>query len=338
MSRTLLSIDELHVTLQSDEGIVRAVNGVDFSVDAGETVCLLGESGCGKTVTCETITGLNANIVESVSGSITFDGIDLIAADEGKLRSIRGDRIAHVFQNPENALDPVFTVGDQIIEAITAHRDVDRKTARMRVIDLLTRVGIPRARERIDDYPHQFSTGMCQRVAIAIALAAEPELLIADEPTASLDVTVQARILQLLDLLQAETGCAMLLVTHDLRVVSAMASTIVVINEGTTVERGPIRPIFERPAHPYTQALFRTARPGLWEGDGFTHDRVGKPPSGCRFAPECPHEVDDCGAAVPPFYPVAENVEHEVACVHFGEDRDPQTVLDSSIRIGDYDE
>lgn len=338
MSEPLLAIDDLHVSLRSDRGTVEAVNGVDFSVDTSKTVCLLGESGCGKTVTCETITGLNAGILESVSGAISFDGIDLVSASERTLRSIRGDRIAHVFQNPESALDPVYTVGDQVIEALRAHRDIDATTARSRASELLERVGIPRAHERVDDYPHQFSTGMCQRVAIAIALAAEPELLIADEPTASLDVTVQARILKLLATLQAETGCAMLLVTHDLRVVSAMADDIVVVHDGITAERGPVGSIFERPAHPYTQALFRAASPGLGEVDGFADTRSGDDAgvaSGCRYAPDCPHTVDACTTDPPPLHPVGDLENHEAACVYFGNGHDERVVLEGSVGIGE---
>ncbi|WP_254769229.1 ABC transporter ATP-binding protein [Salinilacihabitans rarus] len=322
MSDPLLTVDDLRVRVDADDGPVQAVDGVGFRVDRGETVCLVGDSGSGKTVTCESITGLRSGAAVDVSGEVRFDGRDLLALDEGARRRLRGDRIAYAFQNPRSALDPVYTVGDQIVEAVAFHRDVSDAVARERAVDLLRQVGISRARERVDRYPHEFSDGMCQRVGIAIALAAEPELLIADEPTSALDVTIQARLIELLDDLRRERALSMLLVTHDLRVVAALADRVVVLYEGAVVERGPVERVFDRPAHPYTRALFRS-----FAGEPTDGPPASPPDDGCRFRAECPHAIPACEDGQPPLEPVEGDDAHRAACVYHGPGRDAATVL-----------
>jgi len=256
MTEPLLSIRDLRTVFHTDEGLVRAVDGVSFDVGRGETVCLVGESGSGKTVTGESITRLiRMPPGEIAGGEIVFDGRDLTGLSDAELRDLRGDRIAHVFQNPQGALNPVYTVGWQIVEAIQLHQDVAGAEARSRGIDLLDRVGIPEATRRFDDYPHEFSGGMKQRVSIAMALATNPDLLIADEPTTALDVTIQNQILGLLDELQAEFDMSILLITHDLGVVAEVADRVVVMYAGKVMERGGVFDVFERPSHPYTRAL-----------------------------------------------------------------------------------
>jgi len=324
---SLLSVSDLRTRIETDRGTVRAVDGVSFAVDRGEAVCLVGESGSGKSVTCESLTGIVPQPPASiVGGSVTFDGVDL--RDEATdLRSIKGARIGHVFQNPQHALDPVYSVGDQLVEAITAHGDVAKRAARERAVDLLRQVGIPRAEVRVDDYPHEFSGGMAQRVAIAIALAGDPDLLIADEPTTAVDVTVQARLIDLLRGL-LDDGMALLLVTHDLRVVASLADRVLVMFGGQILERGPVDRLFERPAHPYTQALFDSY-------DGFEQlpDRPSRnelPADGCRFRAECPHAVEACsGGDQPPFHPVDGDSEHTASCVYYDEHREADAILDA---------
>ena len=313
----LLSVSDLAVHFDADAGTVRAVDGVDFEVDPGETVCLVGESGSGKTVTCETVTRLIPTPPgEVVSGEVVFDGTDLTNLSEKQLRSYRGDRIAHVFQNPGNALDPVYTVGDQLVETIRYHRDVSKATARERAIDLLDRVGIPNAPGRVDEYPHEFSGGMRQRVVVAMALANDPDLLIADEPTTALDVTIEAQVLELLAEIQDERDMAMLYVTHDLGVVAELADRVVVMYAGKVMERGPVEDVFRRPAHPYTQALLRSM-PGRGEREsiGGSLPDPSDPPAGCRFHPRCPHAVEDCRTGDQPSLH-EDGVQH-VSCVYY---------------------
>ena len=325
----LLTVDGLETQITTSRETIRAVDGVSFEIDRGETVCLVGESGSGKSVTCESLTGIVPQPpAEIVGGRVEFDGTDLLEASDRRKRQIRGNRIAHVFQNPQQALDPVYTVGEQIIEPITIHESVDAETARDRAISLLGRVGIPRASSRIDEYPHEFSGGMRQRVAIAIALAADPELLIADEPTTAVDVTVQARLIELLRELTAG-GMSVLLVTHDLRVVASLADRVLVMFGGTIVEQGPVAELFEQPAHPYTQALF-DSYDGLRRRE--TRSARGEiPPGGCRFREECSHAIDACAVAdQPPFYDVASDDSHVASCVHYAPDGDPTQVLEEA--------
>lgn len=325
----LLSVEDLRTHIRTDRGTIHAVDGVNFEVDRGETVCIVGESGSGKSVTCESLTGIVPQPpAEIVGGTVEFDGTSLVDGDESLLREVRGDRVAHVFQNPQQALDPVYSVGDQIAEAVAVHRDVSDERARRRGIELLDRVGIPDAATRIDDYPHQFSGGMAQRVAIAIALAADPDLLIADEPTTAVDVTVQARLIDLFREL-TDDDSALLLVTHDLRVVAALADRVLVMYGGTVVERGPVEALYDRPAHPYTQALFDSHGDRSRSGDRTARDDI--PTSGCRFREECPHAVDACAAPEKPeFRPVDGSDSHAAACVHYGPDGESDRVLNDA--------
>ncbi|WP_121821002.1 ABC transporter ATP-binding protein [Halostella salina] len=325
---TLLSVSDLTVTFESDRGTVRALDGVDFEVERGETVCLVGESGSGKTVACETLTRLLPSTAET-DGTVAFDGRDLLSASEREIRSVRGDRIAHVFQNPQGALDPVYTVGEQIAEAIRIHRDESRSAARKRAVSLLDRVGIPDPAERVDEYPHEFSGGMKQRAVIAMALATDPDVLVADEPTTAVDVTTQAGILELLRELQAERGMAVVFVTHDLGVVAQVADRVVVLYAGKVMERGSVGDLFDDPAHPYTDALLdclprRGRTPDPIPGD---FPDPTEPPDGCRFHPRCPHAVDECRAGDQPPIVAADAPDHVASCVHYGEGGDP-SVLD----------
>jgi peptide/nickel transport system ATP-binding protein len=330
---TLLSVEGLRTHIQAQDRTIHAVDGVSFDIGPGETVGLVGESGSGKSVTCESITGLVPQPpAEIVDGRVTFDGASLHDADEKSLRAVRGSQIAHIFQNPQRALDPVYTVGDQIAEAITIHDDVSDGAARERAVGLLRRVGIPRAESRVDDYPHEFSGGMAQRVAIAIALAAEPELLIADEPTTAVDVTVQARLIELFRDL-TDDGMALLLITHDFRVVASLVDRVMVMFGGTIVEEGPTTEVFEQPAHPYTQTLFES-----YDGLSRRRDHYGRkdiPTAGCRFRKECTHAVEACcGGSQPQFYAVNGNDGHTASCVHHGPDGDPGQILENGAVVG----
>ena len=331
MTEPLLSIRDLRTVFHTDEGLVRAVDGVSFDVGRGETVCLVGESGSGKTVTGESITRLiRTPPGEVADGQIVFDGRDLATLADDDLRDLRGDRIAHVFQNPQGALNPVYTVGWQIVEAILLHEDLPKPEARARGVDLLDRVGIPEATRRFDDYPHEFSGGMKQRVALAMALATNPDLLIADEPTTALDVTIQNQILGLLGELQDEFDMSILLITHDLGVVAEVADRVVVMYAGKVMERGDVFDVFERPSHPYTRALL-DCLPG--RGDAGARSIGGKlppptdPPDGCRFHPRCEHAVDACRRGEqPPDYAVDGDDDHVVSCVHYEPGGDPSVV------------
>ena len=322
----LLVVDDLRTHIHTDGGTIHAVDGVDFSIDRGETGCLVGESGSGKSVTCKSLTGLVPQPpAEIVSGSVEFDGVSVLEADEKTRRAIRGRRIAHLFQNPQQALDPVYTVGDQLVETITIHEDLSRQTARERGIELLRKVGIPRAETRIDAYPHELSGGMAQRVALAIALAAEPDLLIADEPTTAVDVTVQARLIELLRELTAG-GMSMLLITHDLRVVASLADRVLVMFGGTILECGPVEDVFSQPAHPYTQTLFESYDSIDRRGDRTARGDI--PTTGCRFREECPHEIEACaGTQQPPFYTNGTASNHTVSCVYYDGERSPERIL-----------
>ncbi|PSP56317.1 peptide ABC transporter ATP-binding protein [Halobacteriales archaeon QS_1_67_19] len=327
----LLSVSDLRVRFDTDGGVVQALAGVDFSVAPGETVCLVGESGSGKTVACESLTRLVRTPPGELDGEIRFDGRDLLSLSDDQLRELRGDRIAHVFQNPQGALDPVYTVGQQLVEAIRIHRDVSTGTARRRAIGLLDRVGIPDPAERVDDYPHEFSGGMTQRVVIATALACDPDVLIADEPTTALDVTTQAQILELLRDIQRERDMAIVFVTHDLGVVAQVADRVVVLYAGKVMERGSVEAIFDRPAHPYTRALLEclprrgrepTPIPGSLPDPTDPHE-------GCRFHPRCPHAIDACRTGdQPPLSTADGRDDRTAACIYYQPGYDA-TVLDS---------
>jgi len=327
----LLEVRDLKTQFRTDAGTVHAVDGVSFEVGRGETVCIVGESGSGKTVTSESITRLiQTPPGEIADGEIVFDGVDLVDATEAELTTVRGARIGHIFQNPQGALNPVYTVGWQIREAIQLHRDVSKADATERAIDLLDRVGIPDPSTRIDDYPHEFSGGMKQRVVIAMALASNPDLLIADEPTTALDVTIQNQILQLLDDLQDEFDMSILLITHDLGVVAEVADRVIVMYAGKVMEEGDVFSIFESPAHPYTMALLECL-----PGRGETMETIGgsipsalAPPDGCRFHPRCPHAENNEACRTgdqPPLFD-AGGTDHRVSCVYYGEGFDESVV------------
>ncbi|MWV64447.1 ATP-binding cassette domain-containing protein [Halorubrum sp. JWXQ-INN 858] len=319
-SDPLLEVDDLRVAFHTDAGLVRAVDGVSFSVGRGETTCLVGESGSGKSVTAEAITRLTPSPPGEIDGgTVRFDGEDVTRATDSRLRELRGNRIAHVFQDPASALNPVYTVGAQIREAIRAHRDVGKRAARARAIDLLDATGIPEPATRVDDYPHEFSGGMKQRVCIAIALACDPDLLIADEPTSALDATVEAGILDLFAELRAAFGTSLLFITHDLGVASRIADRVVVLYAGRVMESGPASAVFDRPAHPYTRALL-ACRPGVPGGSrpipGSLPDPVD-PPDGCRFAERCPHAIAACRDGEHPARHRVGDDDHHVSCIHY---------------------
>ena len=311
----LLEVRDLRVSFDTPDGTVRAVRGLSFDVEAGQTLAVVGESGSGKSVATQTITGLTRGA--KVSGTAYFDGTDLITADPATLRRLRGAQIGMIFQDPLSSLHPQYRIGWQIVEMIRAHDlTIGKQTARKRAAELLSLVGIPRAAERIDDYPHQFSGGMRQRVMIAMAMALDPALLIADEPTTALDVTVQAQVLNLMRRLQEQFGTAIILITHDLGVVAEMADEVVVMYAGAVMERAPRRDIFYRNHHPYTQGLLASlpAR----SGDRLTPIQ-GTPPSlislpkGCPFAARCSHVFDKCSEP-PPLTDVGGDPRHQSAC------------------------
>jgi peptide/nickel transport system ATP-binding protein len=313
MTAPLLEIEGLRVVFHGDAGrVTHAVDAVDLTVAHGTTLGLVGESGCGKSVTSLAVMGLLAKRNAEIGGRVRFDGIDLLGLPDRALRDLRGDRVAMIFQEPMTSLNPSYTIGEQIIEAIVRHRGVSRREARARAIDMLRRVKIPAPERRVDDYPHKLSGGMRQRVMIAIALSCDPELLIADEPTTALDVTIQAQILDLLRELKASTLSAIILITHDLGVVAEICDEVAVMYAGEIVERAPVEAIFERPAHPYTVGLLgsipRLDRRAehLATVEGRVPDMTSPPP-GCRFAPRCPFADDICVAAAPPIVSVDEN-------------------------------
>jgi oligopeptide/dipeptide ABC transporter ATP-binding protein len=300
----VLEVDNLKTHFFTREGVVQAVDGVSFQVDRGRTLGIVGESGCGKSVTALSIMGLipkpPAKIVE---GSVLFDGVDLTTLTERQLEDVRGRQVAMIFQDPMTSLNPTFRIGTQITETLQRHFDTPKDAARKRALELLEEVGIPRAAERLDDYPHQFSGGMRQRVMIAIALSCNPKLLIADEPTTALDVTIQAQILDLLERLREEHEMAMIIITHDMGVVAETADDVAVMYAGQIVEQASVLDLFENPEHPYTEALLG-ALPQL-EGEGVREGRLTaipgrppdlvNPPEGCRFAARCPYsEQDSC--------------------------------------------
>jgi peptide/nickel transport system ATP-binding protein len=297
----LLSVDGLKVSFATEDGIVRAVDGVSFTVDPGEVVAIVGESGSGKSVTAMTLMGLTRGPNSRFEGTATFDGTELIGASNSQLQRIRGAGIAMVFQDPMSSLDPVYRVGAQIVEQIRAHEKVSKAQAMDRAVEMMERVGIPRAKERLRSYPHEFSGGMRQRVMIAMALSCSPKLLLADEPTTALDVTIQAQILQEMRDLREQTGAGIILVTHDLGVVADIADRVVVMYSGRVVEEGTLDDIFYNPQHPYTWGLLGSitridddraqklpAIPGL-------PPSVLRAPQGCHFRPRCPHAFDKCG-------------------------------------------
>ena len=337
MTEPLLAVDDLTTRFHTDDGIVRAVDGVSFTVERGETVCIVGESGSGKTVTSESITRLVQSPPGEISGGdVRFEGRSILGMGESELREIRGGSVGHVFQNPQDALNPVYTVGWQIVEAIRLHRDVGKRAAREHAVELLDRVGIPDAPARFDDYPHEFSGGMKQRVVIAMALASNPDLLIADEPTTALDVTIQAQILRLLGELQDEFDMGILLITHDLSVVAEVADSVVVMYAGKVMEYGDVYDVFEHPSHPYTRALFEClpGRGKAVETIGGTLPSATDPPDGCRFHPRCPHAIEDCTMGDQPPLTPTERDGHTVSCVYYQPGYDASTIADRTQEPG----
>lgn len=305
MKNSLLSVHELKVYFQGNEKVARAVDGVSFEVKSGETVCMVGESGCGKTVSSLAIMGLiPCPPGQIVSGEVLFKGRNLLPLSDREMQKIRGSQIAMVFQEPMNSLNPVFTIGAQIREAIIAHEDLDEKEAQKRCVQLLRDVGIPSPEARIRDYPHQLSGGQRQRVMIAMALACNPDLIIADEPTTALDVTVQAQILQLFKELQEKRHMSLLYITHDLGVVANIADRVYVMYAGIIAEQGDISHIFHNPCHPYTQGLLKSlpsrAKRGkvLHSIPGSVPDPAHKP-AGCPFHPRCDYAIQSCRIQFP---------------------------------------
>jgi peptide/nickel transport system ATP-binding protein len=315
----LLEVEDLKTYFRTDDGIVKAVDGVNFEVEKGQTLGIVGESGSGKSVTCLTIMGLNPKKSAITSGEARFNGEDLITMPQKRLRDIRGNDIAMIFQDPMTSLNPVHTIGKQLVEAIQLHRDVSKRQAKLRALELLKAVGIPRAERRIDDYPHQFSGGMRQRVMIAMALVNDPDLLIADEPTTALDVTTQAQILELMNRLQREFGSAIIMITHDLGVIAEIADEVVVMYAAQVAERGTVEQLFSRPHHPYTWGLLGSL-PRLDADTDRLVQIQGQPPSllnpprGCRFNPRCPYVMNVCKQQEPELRPISNEPEHLQAC------------------------
>ncbi|WP_411502522.1 ABC transporter ATP-binding protein [Brevibacillus centrosporus] len=303
MERKLLEIKGLKTYFYTDEGVVAAVDGVDISIRAGETVGIVGESGSGKSVT--SLTAMRLTPGKVVEGSITFDGKEILGLSEEEMREIRGNEMAMIFQEPMTSLNPVFTIGDQIGEAVRIHRNYSKAQARARAVEMLKLVGIPRAEQIVDEYPHRLSGGMRQRVMIAMAMACDPKLLIADEPTTALDVTIQAQILDLMSELKASKGTAILLITHDLGVVAEMCDRVVVMYDGRVVEESDVVTLFTHPRHPYTQGLMKSM-PTLDSEEKRLYSIKGSVPAqgslriGCSFAPRCEHAMAICREQSPP--------------------------------------
>jgi oligopeptide/dipeptide ABC transporter ATP-binding protein len=316
MSDALLEIDALRIGFQSDHRIAHAVRGITLSIRRGEALGLVGESGSGKSVTALAVMGLLPQSARVLGGRIRFKGIDLLGLSERRLRRIRGSEVSMVFQNPLTSLNPALTVGRQLIDVISTHQHVNYATARERAIEVLSRVGIPSPAARIASYPHQFSGGMRQRVLIAMAVACRPQLLIADEPTTALDVTVQAQVIALLQKLRSDLGLAILFITHNLDLVAEFCDRVAVMYAGSIMEEAPVEDLFTRPRHPYTSALMRCI-PRLSIGSHILESIEGSPPNadtlltGCPFEPRCSLAMDKCRHDVPQEHRVG---DHRVSC------------------------
>jgi peptide/nickel transport system ATP-binding protein len=325
-SARLLEVDRLRTWFDTPNGTVRSVDGVSFTVEAGETLGIVGESGCGKSVTAMSILRLVPTPPARHAGAVRYRGEDLLALPESRLRRIRGDRISMIFQEPMTSLNPVMTIGRQISETVRLHQRCSRAQARERAIEMLRLVQIPDPARRVDEYPHQLSGGMRQRVMIALALACNPELLIADEPTTALDVTIQAQILDLIRRLQAELGMAVVMITHDLGVVAEVCDRVLVMYAGRKVEEAPVGSLFDRPLHPYTRALMGSM-PALNRRAVRLAEIPGRVPSpqelgrGCAFADRCGHAAPRCRAERPAL--VDRGGDHSVACFAVEEGRMP---------------
>src|SRR5215217_5344097 len=321
MAAPLLEVENLQVHFETEDGLVKAVDGISYTVDRGQTLGIVGESGSGKSVSSLTVMGLTRSRNARITGKVRFDGKDLIGASEDDMRKIRGDDIAMIFQDPLSSMHPFYKVGAQIAEGVLAHKDVSKAQAWDRAVEMLSLVGIPEPRKRADSYPHEFSGGMRQRAMIAMALANDPKLLIADEPTTALDVTVQAQILELIERLQSEFDTAVVVITHDLGVVAEMADEIAVMYAGRIVEKGNADTIFNAPEHPYTWGLLSSIpRMDAPRGEELV-PIPGRPPSlihlpgGCSFHPRCPYVRDAHRRIDPPLEPVEGDPSHKVACL-----------------------
>ena len=318
----MLEIKGLKTHFKTDDGWLHAVDGVDMTLDAGETLCVVGESGCGKSVTAKTVMKLiDMPPGKIVAGQVLWQGRDLVPLGPQEMQAIRAKEIAIIFQEPMTSLNPVFTVGEQIAESLRLHEGLSRKDAMDRAVEMLRLVRIPTPERRVNDYPHQFSGGMRQRVMIAIALACKPKLLIADEPTTALDVTIQAQILDLMAELKSTMGMAVMLITHAMGVVAEVAQRVVVMYAGKVVEEAPVEALFAHPRHPYTQGLIRSipridlaaTHKTRLEAIPGTVPKLIEPAEGCRFAGRCRHATDACRSATPPLREVAPG--HKVACI-----------------------
>ncbi len=315
----LLEVRDLKTHFTTDDGVVKAVDGVSFSVEKGKTLAIVGESGSGKSVTCLTVMGLNPSRGVEISGEALFNGRDLIKLHGEELRKIRGDEMSMIFQDPMTSLNPVHTIGGQLREAVLVHEKVPKQQANARALEMLKAVGIPRAETRMEDYPHQFSGGMRQRVMIAMALINNPDLLIADEPTTALDVTTQAQIISLMQRLQRDFGSAIILITHDLGVVAETADEVMVMYAGRAVERADYKGLFYEPHHPYTWGLM-DSMPTLSGEDTELTPIPGTPPSllrppeGCKFNPRCRFVMDICRTEEPELKEVPGSPAHVERC------------------------
>ena len=322
----LLEIRDLKTHFRSDEGMVHAVDGVDLTIGRGETLCVVGESGSGKTVTALSVLKLIPMPPgRIVSGEILWQGKDLVALNAAEMNRVRAKDIAIVFQEPMTSLNPVYTIGDQLAEVIQLHQGLSRRAALNRAVEMLSLVNIPTPQRRVHDYPHQFSGGMRQRVMIAMALSCNPKLLIADEPTTALDVTIQAQILDLLQEMKSRLGMSIMLITHAMGVVAEVAQRVVVMYAGKVVEEAGVDRLFSNPAHPYTQGLIRSIpridlaaeRKQRLETIAGSVPKLIDPPVGCRFAPRCRLAIEECSRAQPPLREIEPG--HKVACIRAGE-------------------
>jgi peptide/nickel transport system ATP-binding protein len=340
MADPLLSVEDLHVSFATEEGTVQAVDGVSFDLAPGEVLAVVGESGSGKSVTAMTLMGLTRSPNARFEGTAHYKGTELIGASEDELRRVRGAEIAMIFQDPMTSLNPVHRIGRQIVEQIQEHEGLPDQQARERTVELLERVGIPRARERVDNYPHEFSGGMRQRVMIALALSCNPSVLIADEPTTALDVTIQAQILQRMRELREETGAAVILVTHDLGVVADIADRIAVMYAGRIVEEGTLDQIFYDPQHPYTWGLLGSItrvdkpRPQRLPAIAGLPPSLANRPEGCHFRPRCPHEFAKCREVPPLEARLPDQPDHRDRCwLGVDEKRSKREVLPGEIGL-----
>jgi peptide/nickel transport system ATP-binding protein len=317
----LLEVRDLMVHFRTEDGVVRAVDGVTYSVDSGRSLGIVGESGSGKSVSNLSVLGLTRARNTTFGGEVIFEGRDLLKISDEELREVRGEEIAMIFQDPLSSLHPFYRIGEQLVEAVRAHHDVSKKAGRDRAVEMLQLVGIPEPRSRVDAYPHEFSGGMRQRAMIAMALINSPKLLIADEPTTALDVTVQAQILELIERLQDETGTAVIMITHDLGVVAEVTHEIAVMYAGRVVERAPTAELFASPQHPYTWGLLRSIPRMDSPRDEELIPIEGRPPSlitrpsGCAFHPRCPFVREAHTRIDPRLEPVDGNADHDVACL-----------------------